>query len=133
MSSEKDDAAPLPTDMSATDVVKLVQTKRLEWLLTNNTPDKETLALAKDLAKTAIDEQRIQTEQDGNNIMRETVAAIAHHIAHNPNSSRVLDHEDASIEPPTLDAPLVDVEISEDNMSTKLGSPSYDEIMGDED
>lgn len=64
-------------DITPTAVIRTVQTKRMEWLLSNDAIDTDRLMLLRDLSKTAMDEAKISVENSDVKAKKELACILA--------------------------------------------------------
>lgn len=82
------------TDIVPDTIINTVQSKRLGMLLTNQIPDKDTMALMRDLSNTAINQKRISVDKETAEGEREAAALMAtaiSQIGNNPFKREVIE------------------------------------------
>lgn len=130
MSASHDDAAPIGGMPSGNDLLQFIKRKGYEALVSNNPLDKETIATAKLISDIELKQQRMVQDDKNAGADREQTLAIAHMLKQ--TSQNPFSHSEPipEVEPPKAEGPLADNTVTEENMSTELGSPSYDDVMG---
>lgn len=122
-------------NINPSSVVDNIQLRRLEWLSNGVAPDKDLLKLAKDASDTALKQLTIQSNDRNASQDREVILATADVIRNmHSNPFALVDNSQVRERlPERPEGPIIDIELTDENTSTSIGSPSYDELMSRKD
>lgn len=94
--------------------------------------DKEMNNGLKILSDIELKRMRLKQENDNAAADREVVRAIGDQLRET-HQNPFMVQQNTDVTPPTAEGQLADLPVTEENMSTTLGSPDYEEIMKRDD
>ena len=112
-------------DTSPAALIRYVQQRRMELLLTGEIVDEATSILLAGVAKTALDQTRIMVESGSVKAQREIAQTIARLVNNTPKNPFAAASGDQECKAPEVKLP--DMEIPEEEMSTDISTLTYDD------
>jgi hypothetical protein len=129
-------STPTPADLDTSPIVVigLVQSKRLEAILSDAEPSKERLKLLADTASTALGQLRIQTDSETAKADQQIKEALIDVIKTNQKNPFITNTiTDVNPVPPTLQKSILPGEVIEAAaLTVGIGSPTIEDVIGAE-